>query len=90
MAKPIMNQIQWCAFEGKLILWVDVAGCRVRIMHRLNNGSVEDITDKIPDGKKMAVEAMEAFGGAANVSEVYPPTYEIIGAIRALIAKSTL
>jgi hypothetical protein len=38
----------------------------------------------------MAVEAMEAFGGAANVSEVYPPTYEIIRAIKTLIAKSTL
>lgn len=84
MAKPVCNQLEWIAlFEtgGTPEVFVNVCNFKARIMV-FQDGEYADVTEEIPNGQELAEEAVEAFGGAINISGWYPPTQEIIKALR--------
>jgi hypothetical protein len=89
MAKPIMNEADWVALfvaGGWPDLYVDVQNLRARILCE-RSGKCFDITAEIPDGQKLAIEAVEAFGGSLSRSGMYPPSEEIIEAAQRLMKK---
>lgn len=55
---------------------VNVCDCEARIMY-----DATDITALIPDGEKLAMEAVKENGGAINISGLYPPNIKILRAI---------
>lgn len=76
MAVPIYDQAQWivvCEGIGLPPVYISVWNMQAQI---ICNG--EDVTKKIPGGEDMAIDAVEAFGGAINMSGIYPPTQEIM------------
>ncbi|MEW6770133.1 MAG: hypothetical protein AB1330_01890 [Bacillota bacterium] len=82
MATPIMSEAEWVLFfeaGGVPEIFVNVWNCRARIMV-CSGSEYKDVTDKLPDGQRLAEEAVEAFGGAINISGWYPPTHEILAA----------
>ena len=86
--KPACNQLEWIAFfeaGGTPEVFVNVSNCRARIVV-LRDGNYVDVTGEIPNGEKLAEEAVYAFGGAINISGWYPPTKEIIEALKRSIA----
>jgi hypothetical protein len=86
-----MNEVEWVAFfvaGGWPDLYVDVQNLRASILSE-RSGKCVDITADIPDGEKLAIEAVEAFGGSITRSGMYPPTEEIIEALQQLMKKET-
>ena len=82
--KPVCNQLEWIAFfeaGGTPEVFISVYNCRARIMV-LRDGRYVDVTGEIPNGEELAEEAVYDFGGAINISGWYPPTQEIIEALR--------
>ncbi len=66
--KPVCNQLEWIAFfeaGGTPEVFVNVYNCQARIMV-LRDGKYVDVTEEIPNGQRLAEEAVEAFGGAIN------------------------
>jgi hypothetical protein len=85
MTKPIMGEPEWAAlFIGGDFpdVYVNVWDLRARIMA---NG--QDITELIPNGKKLALDAVQAAGGTITMSGWYPPSEEILSAIEELRKK---
>jgi len=85
MPKSIMNESQWAALfmAGEFPdIYIHVWNLRARI---IANG--RDITDMIPDGQRLGIEGVGAAGGTITMSGYYPPSDEIIRAIKALRKK---
>lgn len=91
MGRPLFDQAQWIlyneAIEGLPLVFVNVSNMRARIVV---NG--EDVTDRIHDGEQLAEDAAWSFGGAVNISGIYPPTEEIMEELRrrALLPKGRI
>jgi hypothetical protein len=85
MTKPIMSEAEWAALfmSGSFPdVYINVWNLRARIMA---NG--QDITELIPNGKKLALDAVQAAGGTITMSGWYPPSEEILLAIEELREK---
>lgn len=86
MSKSIYNQVEWIAlFEsgGMPDIYVNVSNFQARIFIRDGKEYI-DITDDIPNGEKLAIDAVKKAGGGINISGWYPPTDRIIKAIQAM------
>jgi|GEM_PF-1833358 len=82
MTKPIMSEPEWAALfmsGGFPDVYINVWNLKAKIMA---NG--QDITDLIPNGKKLAFDAVQAAGGTITMSGWYPPSEEILSAIEEL------
>jgi len=87
MTKPIMSEAEWTALfiSGKLPrIYVNVWDCKASIMIRGEDEKYVDITSLIPDGERLAREAVEAAGGTITTSGWYPPSEEIMQTIKKL------
>jgi hypothetical protein len=87
--RPIMNMWRWLETVGCrywICIWVEVKNLRASIL-TMKSGKCVDITADIPDGEKLAKEAVEASGGSLSKSFMYPPTEEIIEAAQRLMKK---
>jgi hypothetical protein len=62
-------------------LWVDVANFAARIRIE-RDGKYVDVTDEIENGGALAEDAVYSAGGGLNISGWYPPTKEILEAVR--------
>lgn len=57
-------------------IYIDVWNLHARILVLKQNQYI-DVTDRIPNGEKLAEQAAWDFGGAINMSGWYPPTFYI-------------
>jgi len=88
----VFSEAEWVAIwdNGDLPeIIINVWNCQASIMilKPPYTGEImeyEDITEEIPNGKSLAVEAVEAAGGAINMSGYYPPSQKIISAVSRL------
>lgn len=87
MTKPIMSEAEWTALlmSGEFPrIFVNVWDCKANIMIRKEDGKYVNITPLIPDGERLAREAVEAAGGTITTSGWYPPSDEIMQTIKKL------
>jgi len=87
MTKPIMTEPEWVSLfiAGNMPeVYINVWNLKARIKVRRGNQEI-DITDDLPDGKRLAIKAVEAAGGAITMSGLYPISDEIAAEIKELI-----
>ncbi len=69
--KPLYNVAEWIAINQNGIpeLYVNVMDFKATIRYK-----GKDITKEIPNGSKLATDAVIASGGSISISGIYPPT----------------
>ncbi len=78
--KSICNQIEWILAHElgcEPAVHINVWNMNAHIMI-VQDGVYTDITDILPKGETMAIQAIEKAGGAINCSGQYPPTNRIL------------
>ena len=73
--KPLYNIAEWIAINQKGLpeLYVNVMDFKATIRYK-----GKDITKEIPNGSKLATDAVIASGGSISISGIYPPTDVIL------------
>ncbi|ORX22465.1 hypothetical protein BVF91_11535 [Thermoanaerobacterium sp. PSU-2] len=73
--KPLYTVAQWVAInqQGLPELYVNVMDFKATIRYK-----GKDITKEIPNGSKLATDAVIVAGGSISISGIYPPTDVIL------------
>ena len=83
-ATPLYDQLSWfLAFQEDEppLVFVNVAGFQARILVRRGQ-QYADVTDQVPNGRRLARQAVHAFGGVLSQSGWYPPTDRLMVALK--------